>query len=76
MNMYETSDFHLAITLCSLGFNISCINKTNPRRFIFEFERSQEIYEYVESYFHGDLRLDPHVVLLNAKLLKDRMYER
>lgn len=76
MKIYETSDFHLAITLSSLGFPLFGINKTDPKRFTFEFDETPDLMKYVEAYFRGELRLDPRIVLLNAKLLKDRMYEK
>lgn len=76
MKIFETSDFHVAITLCTLGFKLVNINKTDLRRYLFEFEDTPEIMKQIEAYFRGELRLDPRLILLNSKLLKDRMYER
>lgn len=76
MKIYETSDFHLAITLSTLGFPLFGINKTDPKRFRFEFDETPELIKYLELYLRGELRLDPRLVLLSAKLMKDRMYEK
>ena len=75
MKIFETSDFHLAITLCTLCFPLIVINKSNPKRYSFEFQDTPEIHSAIEAFFKGELRLDPRLVLLNSKLLKDRMYE-
>ena len=76
MKIYETSDFHLAITLCTMGFKLTFVNKADSKRYVFEFEDSPEIQPLIEQYFRGELRLDPRLVLINAKLLKDRMFEK
>lgn len=76
MKIFETSDFHQTITLCALGFQLVKVNKSDSRRFIFEFESTPEILQQSENYFQGKLRLDPRIVLLNSKLVKDRMYEK
>lgn len=76
MKIYNTSDFHLAITLCTLGYQLIKVNKSDSRRFVFEFESTPELLQQSENYFQGKLRLDPRIVLLNSKLVKDRMYEK
>jgi len=76
MKIFETSDFHTVTTLCTLGFAIECINKTNPNRYIFEFLDSPALQKHLKAYQQGLLRLDPRIVLINAKLVKDRMYEK
>lgn len=76
MKIYSTSDWHLATTLSTLGFTLQCIDKTNPSRYSFEFEESLSLMKAIDNYFKGLIKLDPRLVLLNAKLLKDRMYER
>lgn len=74
MKIFETSDFHQAITLCALGFQLINVNKSDPRRYVFEFIETPEIIERSQEYFQGKLRLDPRIVLLNSKFLKDRMH--
>lgn len=74
--MYRTSDFHLATTLCALSFKLNCIDETNPKRCVFEFEDDSSITQHVEAYFRGELKMDPRLILLNSKLLKDRLYNR
>jgi len=72
-NFFKTSDFGLCVVLCVLGFKLTSIDKTNPNRAIFQFENDVEIEKYTESYFRGELRLDPRLVLLQSRLVKSRL---
>jgi len=74
-NEYSTSDFQLAVVLCALGAKLIFIDKTNPQRAVFQFEDDGQINAAVESYFRGELRLDPRIVLMQSKLVKDRLYQ-
>jgi len=72
-NLFETSDFGLCTVLCVLGFKLTSIDRTNPDRCVFQFENDPEIQKYAEAYFKGELKLDPRLVLLQAKLVKSRL---
>lgn len=71
--IYQTQSFDLAIVLSTLGYRLVFIDKTKPQ-FIFEFDYSEEIPGVVSAYYAGELKLDPRIVLLNSKLVKNRMY--
>lgn len=72
--LFKTTDYNLTVTLCSLGFTLASINKTTPQRCIFQFENSPEIEKYAESYFRGEIKLDPRIVLIQAKFVKNRLH--
>lgn len=74
MKPYETSDYQLAVVLSTLGFKLAYVNKTNGKRAVFEFEHDDEISKSVEAFFRDQLKLNPRVVLTNARLVKDRLY--
>ena len=71
--IYQTQSFDLAIVLSALGYKLVFIDKTRPQ-FIFEFENSDEIPSIVSAYYAGELKMDPRIVLLHSKLVKNRMY--
>ncbi len=74
-DLYETSDYQISVTLCSLGFKLVSIDReSDPRRAVFQFENSQELPQVVESFFRDELSLNPRLVLLNSKLVKDRLH--
>jgi hypothetical protein len=71
---YETSDFHLAITLHALGFTLAAIDRSDYKRSVFKFTMDKEIYPTIDQYFRDELSLNPRLVLLSAKMLKDRLH--
>ena len=73
-NLFEITDYNLCVTLCVLGFKLTSIDKTNPQRCVFQFENESDLQKHVEEFFRGELRLDPRLVLLHAKLVKDRLH--
>lgn len=76
-DLYETSDLGVASALSCLGFRITALDRSNPRRivFVFDCERSR-LEDIVNSYWDGTLRLSPFAVLTHQKLLKQRMYSK
>jgi len=74
ISIYKTSDFHTCIVLSTLGFKLVAIDKTNPKRFVFQFEANPEIHNKIDLFFRGELRLDPRIVLIQEKLIKQRIY--
>ena len=74
LNLYETSDFHLAVTLHALGFKLVSIDRSDYRRSLFQFSNEPQISQVIEVFFRDELTLNPRVVLLSAKLVKDRLH--
>lgn len=71
---YETSDFQVAVTLHALGFRLVELDRSNYRRIIFQFEPDAQINPAVEAFFRDELSLNPRLILLSAKLVKDRLH--
>jgi len=74
--IYETSDFGVCVVLYTLGFKLTSIDRSNPNRLVFEFEIEPDLTKVVESYFRGELRLDPRLILLNSRLIKSLIKEK
>lgn len=74
MNIYETSDFQLAITLYTMGYRLITVDKNDMARAVFVFESDEGIDEAASAFFQDDLTLNPRAVLTNSKLVKSRLY--
>lgn len=74
MNSFDTSDYQLAVTLTSLGYRLIYVDKSNPPRAVFKFERADSINADAEAFFQDRLTLNPRTVLTNAKLVKGRLH--
>ena len=73
-NYFQTSDFPLATTLASLGFQIESLDRTSAR-VEFCFENTQELNEAVQAFWRGnEIKVDPQVFVMNQKLIKSRLY--
>ena len=75
-NFYETSDFGVCVVLYTLGFQLIAIDRSNLSRLVFKFELQPDLTKAVESYFRGELRLDPRLILLNSRLIKSLIKEK
>jgi len=74
-NHFITSDFQLASTLATLGFELNFIDKDNPQRATFYFCQNKGLSETVESFFLGKALVDPRVFSMNQKLIKSRILQ-
>ena len=73
-NDFETSDYQLCVTLCALGFKLLFLDYSDPKRVIFHFENHHQIPQIIESFFRDEISINPRLVLLSAKLVKDRLH--
>jgi hypothetical protein len=73
-NYYETSDLGLAASLTASNFSILSIDKTNPRRVVFCFDKTAELLNAVDAYWSNNLHLSAMVLMEHIKLLKTRIY--
>lgn len=73
-NFYQTSDFSLAATL-SVWVPLVAVDRTNPRRSCFLFERSQELDTLVEAFHQRQLSVEPQTYYGAIRALKARLYE-
>jgi hypothetical protein len=70
---FESSDLHLVAAI-SLFFQIKTVDKANPRRVVFKFTESDELYSLIDRYWNNKLLLDPLRYSQNLKALKNRIY--
>jgi hypothetical protein len=73
-NYMKISDFQLAVTLSTLGFQLEDIDRTSSERYQFCFRGNKKLDETIQAFWRGELRLEPKALLLNHKLLKSRIY--
>ncbi len=73
MKTFDTSDYHLAITLITLGFLLVEVDKSDVRRAVFRFEHQSDIEESAKAFFDDKLTLNPRLVMANSRLLKERL---
>lgn len=70
---YLTSDLALATTL-SLQFPIEDIDRSNPRKAVFVFRRSQALEELVDAFFTNEFKIAPQVYFNQLRDVKARLY--
>ena len=70
---YKTSDLTLAITL-SLYFPITSVDKADPRRVSFAFEKTKVLEEHIDKFWRRELRIEPLAFANQMKFLKTRIY--
>lgn len=73
-NYYYTSDLGLAVAI-SLFYPLVSINKTNPRKAQFVFEKSTELDYCVQKYWAGELIGNLSNYWNHLKVFKSRLYE-
>lgn len=72
-NLYATSDIALAAAIC-LKFSVKSINRDNPKRVLFIFEKDKTFDSYIEKYWNSELKVDPLKFYQCLKTLKGRIY--
>lgn len=71
--IFSTTDFQISVVLSALGHKLVEIDKSQPR-FVFHFEDNPEIQNHIDRFYSGELSLDPRLVLMHTKLIKDRIH--
>ena len=72
---YSTSDLALATTI-SLYYPLEVVDRTNPHKALFLFKRDDSLDQFIESYWRGELKVNPATYFNQLKILKARLYER
>jgi len=70
---YSTSDLAISATL-SLFVPITQIDKTNPRKAQFIFDRTKDLDSLLDRYWKKELLVEPRIYFDNLKSLKARLY--
>lgn len=71
---YESSDIALSTTL-SLYYPLEVVDRSNPQKALFVFKRDQQIDQLINSYWRGELKVNPLRYFQALKTLKSRLYE-
>lgn len=74
MKYFETTDLSLATVLVTLGFSLSFLDKQNPKKISFLFDRSERLDTIIQAYWAKQLQLEPQLLFANQKMLKNRIY--
>lgn len=72
-DFYRTTDMALAVVL-SLFYPIEAIDRQNPRKVQFLFSRDKNLDQLVESYWRGDIKVEPQAYFNQIRIVKARLY--
>lgn len=70
----STFDLGAAASLISKGFELISLDKNNPRKVQFVFEREIGVEETMNEYWAGKLEVKARTFFDNIKMLKNRIY--
>lgn len=73
-NFNEISDLGLAASLSVMGFEIVRVDRSNPKRVVFVFEKTPEIDAAVNDFWSEKLLLPATSLLDHIRKLKYRIY--
>lgn len=73
-DLFYTHDLGLSAALRSRGCHFLGMDKTNPKKASFIFEKDDEIEGLVGEYFRGVLQVDALSLVTHMKLLKQELY--
>lgn len=71
---FYTYDLGCAAALMSLGFDLLSLERTNPRKVQFQFQKINTIDESANDYFLGKLEIKARLMFDNIKTLKNMIY--
>lgn len=70
---YSSADLAL-VTVLSLFYPIDSIDRQNPYKATFLFKRDAQLDQLIESYWKGELRVNPLAYFNQLKTIKARLY--
>jgi hypothetical protein len=73
-NNFSTFDLGCSAALISVGFELVSLDKQNPRKVLFIFEKKAGIDQAVIDYFSGKLKVSARTLFDTTKMLKNRIY--
>ncbi len=71
---FYTYDLGCATALMSLDFDLISLERANPRKVQFQFQRINAIEESANDYFIGKLEIKARLMFDNIKTLKNMIY--
>lgn len=72
-NEFSTSDLALATAL-SLWQKVEDIDRSNPRKALFIFMRTEELEKLIDAYFRDELTVSPQAYFNQMRAIKARLY--
>lgn len=70
----HTFDIGLSAVIISKGYPLISVDKSNPKKVQFVFQKSNKLNSIVENYWSKTLEIEPQTLLSNLKMLKNRIY--
>lgn len=74
-SLFYTSETLLAIVFVYHGISVKSIDRSNPHRVEFGFERSEELDRLTQMFWNNEIRVEPRNFNAQTKLLKSQMFE-
>lgn len=72
---FSTSELALCAALICLDFSLDSLDKTNPQRTVFIFERSEGLDQAISKFWQRELLIEPLSFFEAQRYLKSRIYE-
>ena len=73
-NEFSTFDLGLATVLITVGYKLIRMEKSNPKKVKFVFEKDKDIERTIEDFWNDELKVRAQTLLNNQKVLKNRIY--
>ena len=70
---YKTNDLALAGAI-SLWYSLAAIDKQNPSKVVWIFEKDEQLLELLEQYWRNELKVEPQAYFYQIKKLKNQIY--
>lgn len=74
-DIFQTSDLALATTI-SLSYPLEAIDRQNPQKVGFLFLRDENLDKLIESYWRGELKVEPRKFFNQLRDIKARLYQK
>jgi len=74
LDYYTSSDLGCCSSLLASGFKLLGIEKSDPRRAFFCFERSAALEQAVNDYWSDNMQVNARDLVDSIKKLKERIY--
>jgi len=71
----EITDLSLASTLYYFGCKIESVNKNNPSRCIFIFQKSRDLDTLIKDFWSNSLQVEPQAYFSSLREVKTRLYQ-
>lgn len=74
-NYYESSDLALSATI-SLWYPVEGIDRSDSHKAVFFFKHDSGLDQLLESYWRGELKVEPQAYFNAIKAIKSRLYNQ